>query len=191
MIPPRLSRKDFADLAQPIIQLESNGFAPRLTKLLGGQVRARPCVTLTGPNSGRTRNGIRAQSRSACGGLLPQRNRPAQGQQPLAAASAPVPSEAFGMATTAVELPNVYDNTFSFDCRHRARAGRRSQNVRGCFGMFGGVRSRWRATRRGQAQKRHFTVRAGLARSVSNSSRYLVKQGVCERSRTCIGSPAW
>jgi hypothetical protein len=181
MMPPRLSREDFADLAQAVMLLEGNGFASRLAQLLGGQVQAigralpspaRKAIALA------TESALKAALHVAVRSLDATAQGKASNRWHMAAASAAgAVGGAFGMAATAVELPistTILLRSIAAIAREQGEDLKTSEAALACLEVFALGGERPSEARR---ESGYFAVRAGLARSVSDSARYLLKQG--------------
>ena len=195
MMPPRLSREDFADLAQAVRLLEGDRFASRLTRLLGGQVRA---IGRALPSSARkaialaTETALKAALRVAVRSLNATAQGKASNRWHMAAASAAgAVGGAFGMAATAVEIlvsTTILLRSIADIAREQGEDLKTPEAALACLEVFalGGERP----TEAGR-ESGYFAVRAGLAQSVSESARFLVETGRCERDRAGIGPPGF
>jgi hypothetical protein len=181
MMPPRLSREDLGDLAQAVRLLEGDRFASRLTRLLGGQVRA---IGRALPSSARkaialaTESALKAALRVAVRSLDATAQGKANNRWHMAAASAAgAVGGAFGMAATAIELPvstTILLRSIAEIAREHGEDLKTPEATLACLEVFalGGERPAEAGHESG-----YFAVRAGLAQSVSESARFLLKQG--------------
>jgi EcsC protein family len=186
MMPPRLSRQDSADLAQAVRLLEGEGFASRLTRLLGGQVRA---IGRALPSPARnaiafaTESALKAALQVALRSLNATTQGKANNRWHMAAASAAgAVGGAFGMAATAVELPvstTILLRSIADIAREQGEDLKAPEAALACLEVFalGGERP----TEIGR-ESGYFAVRAGLAQSVSESARFLLKHGVASET---------
>jgi hypothetical protein len=186
MMPPCFSRQDFADLAQAVQLLEGDHFASRLTRLLGGQVRAigralpspaRKAIALA------TESALKAALRVALRSLNATAQGKANNRWHMAAASAAgAVGGAFGMAATAVELPvstTILLRSIADIAREEGEDLKTPELALACLEVFalGGERPMAAGDESG-----YFAVRAGLAQSVSESARFLLKQGMASET---------
>jgi len=186
MMPPRLSCEDSADLAQAVRLLEGDGFASRLMRLLGGQVQAigralpspaRKAIALA------TESALKAALRVAVRSLNATAQGKASNRWHMAAGSATgAVGGAFGMAATAVELPvstTILLRSIADIAREQGEDVRTPEAALACLEVFalGGERP----TEAGQ-ESSYFAARAGLAQSVSESARFLLKQGMASET---------
>lgn len=186
MMPPRLSRDDLNDLGKAVRLLEGDRFASRLTRLLGGQVRA---IGRALPSSARkaialgTESALRAALRVALRSLVVSARGKANNRWHMAAASAAgAVGGAFGMAATVVELPvstTILLRSIAEIGREQGEDLQMPEAALACLEVFalGGE-----GPAKPGLESGYFAVRAGLAQSVSESARFLLKQGLASET---------
>ena len=182
MMPPLMSSEELADLASAVNLLESDNFASRMTRLLGGQVRAigralpssaRKAITLA------TEQALKTALRVALRSLKVNPTAKANNRWHQAAAAATgALGGAFGMAATAVELPvstTILLRSIAEIAREQGEDLTKPEAALACLEVFalGGERPAEAGLESG-----YFAVRAGLAQSVSEGARFILKQGL-------------
>ncbi len=182
LMPPLMTSEELVDLRIAVKLLEGDNFASRLTRLLGGQVRA---IGRALPSTARkviataTEQALKAALHVAVrslkvGPLAKANNR---WHQAAAAATGAI-GGAFGIAATAVELPvstTILLRSIAEIAREHGEDLTKPEAALACLEVFalGGERPAEAGLESG-----YFAVRAGLAQSVSEGARFLLKQGL-------------
>ena len=183
MMPPMMTSDELADLKSAVRLLESDSFASRLTRLLGGQVRAlgralpgaaQKAIALA--TDAALKTALRVALRSL-GSTAPGKARE-RWHQAAAAASGAV-GGAFGIAATAVELPistTILIRSIAEIARENGEDLKDPEAAFACLSVFGlgGDRPEGADTRR----SRYYAVRGELSRGLSDVDFVLVKQGI-------------
>ena len=182
MMPPLMSAQELAELAAAVKILEGDSFTARMTRLLGGQVRAigralpaaaRKAVALATESALKT--ALRVALRSLDAKTAAKANN--RWHQAAAAATGAF-GGAFGIAATAIELPvstTILLRSIAEIAREEGEDLRTPQAALACLEVFA-----LGAEKPAEAglESGYFAVRAGLAQSVSESARFLLKQGL-------------
>ena len=182
MMPPLMSAQELAELAAAVKVLEGDSFTARMTRLLGGQVRAigralpaaaRKAVALATESALKT--ALRVALRSLDAKTATKANN--RWHQAAAAATGAF-GGAFGIAATAIELPvstTILLRSIAEIAREEGEDLRTPQAALACLEVFA-----LGAEKPAEAglESGYFAVRAGLAQSVSESARFLLKQGL-------------
>ena len=182
MMPPLMSAQELAELAAAVKILEGDSFTARMTRLLGGQVRAigralpaaaRKAVALATESALKT--ALRVALRSLDAKTATKANN--RWHQAAAAATGAF-GGAFGIAATAIELPvstTILLRSIAEIAREEGEDLRTPQAALACLEVFA-----LGAEKPAEAglESGYFAVRAGLAQSVSESARFLLKQGL-------------
>ena len=183
VMPEVMSREELVDLAEAVRLLESRGFASRLAGMLGSQVEAIGRVL---PSSARgvvvhaTESALRAALRVAVASLDPRsRGKASNRLHKAAAAASGAIGGAFGIAALAVELPistTILLRSIAEIAREEGEDLARPEASLACFEVFalGGHAGGDAAA----IESGYLAVRAALARSVSESARLLLQQGL-------------
>ena len=183
MMPPRLSAQELAELAGAVKLLEGDNFAGRLTRLLGGQVRAigralpdsaRKAIALATDAALKTGLRVALRSMGANTGAKP-RNRLHQ----AAAAATGAVGGAFGLAATALELPistTILLRSIAEIARENGEDLAQPEAALACLSVLGlgGERPEGADLRR----SRYYCVREQLASGLVDVDFVLVKQGI-------------
>lgn len=181
LMPPLLASPDLAELAQAVRLLEGDSFASRLTRLLGGQVRALGRALPTSARKAAalaTEQALKTALRVAVSSLKYTAGAKARNRwHQAAAAAAGALGGAFGLAATAVELPvstTILLRSIAEIAREHGEDLANPEAALACLEVFalGGERSE------AGLESGYFAVRAGLAQSVSESARFILKQGL-------------
>ncbi len=182
MMPPSMSAQELAELAAAVKVLEGDSFTARMTRLLGGQVRAigralpasaRKAVALA------TEAALKTALRVAMRSLATKTPAKANNRWHQAAAAATGAfGGAFGIVATAVELPvstTILLRSIAEIAREEGEDLGTPQAALACLEVFA-----LGAEKPAEAglESGYFAVRAGLAQSVSESARFLLKQGL-------------
>jgi hypothetical protein len=182
VMPDRMTREELADLSEAINLLESQSFASRLTAVFGRQVSA---VGRALPAPARrfvaraTEAALRVAVRVALGSLdKSPRDRSANLFHKAAAATAGAIGGAFGLSALAIELPistTILLRSIADIARAEGEDLSRPEASLACIAVFalGGHQQEDAALESG-----YLAIRAALAQSVSESTRYLVQAGV-------------
>ena len=185
VMPARMTAEDLADLAQAIQMLEGASFASRAANLLGRQTDAlgralpAPALKLVARAAEAALNAaLRVAIRSI------DQTSPAKASPRLhkaAAAASGAIGGAFGLAALAVELPvstTILLRSIAQIAREAGEDLRQPEAALACVEVFalGG-----QAPGSGPIEGGYFAVRAALARSVSESARYLLQKGLADQ----------
>ena len=181
-MPDLMTHEELADLAEAVRLLESRGFASRLTGIFGSQVEA---IGRALPSSARaavaglTENALKVALRVAIGSLDAKPGAKASNRLHKAAAAASgAIGGAFGVGALAVELPistTILLRSIAEIAREQGEDLARPEASLACFEVFAlGGHAREDAAIEGG----YLAVRAALARSVSESARFILQQGV-------------
>ncbi|MFZ0208040.1 MAG: EcsC family protein [Roseiarcus sp.] len=182
VMPDLMTHEELADLAEAIKLLESRGFASRLTGIFGSQVeaigRALP-ASARAAVAGLTENALKVALRVAIGSLDSKPGAKASNRLHKAAAAASgAIGGAFGVGALAVELPistTILLRSIAEIAREQGEDLARPEGSLACFEVFAlGGHAREDAAIEGG----YLAVRAALARSVSESARFILQQGV-------------
>jgi hypothetical protein len=182
MMPPLVTAADLADLAGAVKLLEGDSFASRLTRLLGGQMRALGRAL---PASARkaaalaTEQALKTALRVAVSSLKfgPSAKANNRWHQAAAAATGAL-GGAFGLAATAVELPvstTILLRSIAEIAREHGEDLRQPEAALACLEVFALGPDK---PAEAGLESGYFAVRAGLASSVSESAKFLLKQGL-------------
>lgn len=182
MMPLLLSREELKDLAEAVRTLESDSFAARLNRLLGGKARALGRVLPASARKAATVATERALKTALRVALLSLRSnvklKASNRWHQAAAAAAGAIGGAFGIAATAIELPvstTILLRSIAEIAREHGEDLSNPEAALACLEVFalGGERADEAGLESG-----YFAVRAGLAQSVGESVRFLLKQRV-------------
>ena len=182
VMPDLMTHEELADLAEAVRLLESRGFASRLTGIFGSQVeaigRALP-ASARAAVAGLTENALKVALRVAIGSLDSKPGAKASNRLHKAAAAASgAIGGAFGVGALAVELPistTILLRSIAEIAREQGEDLARPEASLACFEVFAlGGHAREDAAIEGG----YLAVRAALARSVSESARFILQQGV-------------
>jgi plasmid stability protein len=182
VMPEVLIREELADLAEAVRLLESRGFASRLAGMFGSQVEAIGRVL---PSAARgavvhaTESALRAALRVAVASLDPRsRGKASNGLHKAAAAASGAIGGAFGITALAVELPistTILLRSIAEIAREEGEDLARPEASLACFEVFAlGAHAGQDAA----IECGYLAVRAALARSVSESARLILQQGL-------------
>ena len=182
VMPDLMTHEELADLAEAVRLLESRGFASRLTGIFGSQVeaigRALP-ASARAAVAGLTENALKVALRVAIGSLDSKPGAKASNRlHKAAAAAAGAIGGALGVGALAVELPistTILLRSIAEIAREQGEDLARPEASLACFEVFAlGGHAREDAAIEGG----YLAVRAALARSVSESARFILQQGV-------------
>jgi hypothetical protein len=190
VMPERLTSEDIAELSEAVGLLEGQTLAGRMTNVFGRQIetmgRAMPAFA---------RNAIAAASESALKTALrvPLKTmsgktaRPASnGLHKVAAAASGAIGGAFGLASLAVELPlstTILLRSIADIARAEGEDLSRPEASLACIEVLalGGA-----APGEAAIESGYFAVRAALARTVNESARFVLKQGLAAESAPAL-----
>lgn len=186
VMPARLSNADVADLAEAVRLLESNSLASRLTRVFGRQVEA---VGRALPSSARSL--VAKATETALRGALRVAVRSLDNRAPskssnrfhkLAAAASGAVGGAFGFTALALELPistTILLRSIADIARAEGEDLKSPEAALACIEVFalGGSSAENDAVEGG-----YFAVRAALAQSVSESARFILRQGLASET---------
>ena len=190
VMPALMTPDELVDLAEAVRLLESCGFAARLTSIFGAQIeaigRALPAAARSAV-AGVTENALRAALRVAIGSLDSRpRGRASNGLHKAAAAASGAIGGAFGVAALAVELPistTILLRSIAEIAREEGEDLARPEASLACFEVFAlGGHSKEDAAIEGG----YLAVRAALARSVSESARFILQQGLAGETAPAV-----
>jgi hypothetical protein len=182
VMPARLTSADLADLAEAVRLLEDDSLASRLTRVFGAQVEA---IGRALPAAARdivaraTESALRVALRIAVRTLNVQPAGKASNRLHRAAAAASgAIGGAFGLGALAIELPvstTILMRSIADIAREQGEDLSRPEAALACIEVFalGG-----RAAGEAALEGGYFAVRAGLARSVSESARFILRKGL-------------
>ncbi len=182
MMPPLVSANDMAELGQAVKLLEGDSFASKLTRALGGQLRvlgrALPSAVRHAATAA-TEQALKTALRFAVGSLKygPSTKANNRWHQAAAAATGAL-GGAFGLAATAVELPvstTILLRSIAEIAREHGEDLSKPEAALACLEVFalGGDKPAEAGFESG-----YFAVRAGLATSVSESAKFILKSGL-------------
>ncbi len=190
VMPARLSREELADLAEAVRLLENESLASRLTGLLGRQVEAigralpspaRKAVALATESALKTALWVALRSfGSKSSSSSSSANAKASNRWHKAAAAASgALGGAFGLGALAVELPvstTILLRSVADIARGQGEDLASPEAALACIEVFAlGGRS---APGEAALEGGYFAVRAALAQSVSESARFILRQGL-------------
>ena len=190
VMPERLTREETEDLKRAVACLEGSSFAQRLTDAIG-----RPIGALTRNAPAAARQVAARATEAALGAALTlalrtiDRNRtarPAGRAHALAAAASGAVGGAFGLAALPLELPlstTILMRSIAEIAREEGEDLGGPLGALACVEVFalGGKEEEEAAFESG-----YFAVRAALAKSVSESARFVASQGLGARSAPAI-----
>jgi hypothetical protein len=182
MMPPLVSADDLQQLASAVKLLEGDSFASRLTRLLGGQVRALGRalpVSARRAAAAATEQALKTALRVAVSSLKfgPAAKANNRWHQAAAAATGAI-GGAFGLAATAVELPvstTILLRSIAEIAREHGEDLAKPEAALACLEVFALGPDK---PAEAGFESGYFAVRAGLATSVSESAKFLLKQGL-------------
>jgi len=190
VMPDVMSRQDLADLAEAVELLESRGFVARLTGVFGAQVEAFG-RSLPGPARNAvaraTEGALRVALRVAVSSLDSRpRGKASNRLHQVAAAASGAIGGAFGLGALAVELPistTILLRSIAQIAREQGEDLSRPEASLACFEVFalGGHKREDAAIEGG-----YLAVRAALARSVSESARFIAQQGLASETAPVV-----
>jgi len=189
-MPARLTAKETEDLRRAVACLEGTSFAQRLTEAVG-----RPVTMLRGAMPQSARRVIAHASEAALRGALNLALRtldlkasatPANRAHKLAAAASGAVGGALGLAAILVELPisaTILLRSIAEIAREEGEDLSASDAAFACVEVFalGG-----QADGEGAIESGYFAVRAALAKSVSDSARFVAVEGLGAQSAPVI-----
>jgi len=182
VMPDLMTHQELADLAEAVRLLESRGFASRLTSIFGSQVEAIGRVL---PSSARgavvraTESALKVALRVALASLdSKSRGKASNRLHKAAAAASGAVGGAFGLTALAIELPistTILLRSIAEIAREEGEDLARPEASLACFEVFalGGHIREDAALESG-----YLAVRAALARSVNESARFILQQGL-------------
>jgi EcsC protein family len=190
VMPARLTGEETDDLRRAVACLESASFARRLTDVIG-----RPVELLTGAMPQSARRGIAHASEAALRGALKLALRtldlkaaakPANRAHKFAAAASGAVGGALGMAALPVELPistTILLRSIAEIAREEGEDLSAPNAAFACVEVFalGGHGDEGAAFESG-----YFAVRAALAKSVSDSARFVANEGLSSQSAPLV-----
>jgi hypothetical protein len=190
VMPARLTREDTDDLRRAVACLEGVSFAQRLTDVIG-----RPVELLNGAMPQSARRAIAHASEAALRAALKLALRtldlkapakPANRAHRLAAAASGAVGGALGLAALPVELPistTILLRSIAEIARQEGEDLSAPDAAVACVGVFalGG-----RADEAATFESGYFAVRAALAKSVSDSARFVANEGLSAQSAPVI-----
>ena len=189
-MPARLTAEETEDLRRAVACLEGTSFAQRLTEAVG-----RPVTMLRGAMPQSARRVIAHASEAALRGALKLALRtldlkasatPANRAHKLAAAASGAVGGALGLAAILVELPisaTILLRSIAEIAREEGEDLSASDAAFACVEVFalGG-----QADGEGAIESGYFAVRAALAKSVSDSARFVAVEGLGAQSAPVI-----
>jgi hypothetical protein len=190
VMPARLTREETEDLRRAVACLEGATFAQRLTDVIG-----RPVELLSGAMPQSARRAIAQASEAALRAALKLALRtldlkaavkPANRAHKLAAAASGALGGALGLAALPVELPistTILLRSIAEIAREEGEDLSAPNAALACVGVFalGG-----RADEEAAFESGYFAVRAALAKSVSDSARFVASEGLSAHSAPVI-----
>ena len=190
VMPDLMNRQDLADLAEAVRLLETRSFASQLTSILGARVEA---IGRALPSSARaavagvSENALKVALRVAIGSLAAKpRRKASNGLHKAAAAASGAIGGALGLAALAVELPistTILLRSIAEIAREEGEDLARPEAALACFEVFAlGGHAREDAA----IESGYLAVRAALARSVGESARFVLQQGVAGESAPAV-----
>jgi hypothetical protein len=186
VMPDNLSEAETEQLRMAIHRLEGTSFASRATNLLGRQVEAAGRV-LPAPARAivaRAAEGaLRAALRIAIGTIdADSRPKSARGAHKALAAMSGAAGGAFGLAALPIELPistTIMLRSIAQIAREEGEDLRQPEAALACIEVLGlGGRSPGEEAIEGG----YFAIRAVLARTVSESARFIVQRGLADET---------
>ncbi len=189
VMPARLTAEETEDLKRAIACLEGASFAQRLTDTVG-----RPIGALSARAPESARRLIARMSEAALSAALKfalttidrkQAARPAGRAHALAAAASGAVGGAFGLAALPIELPlstAILMRSIAEIARDEGEDLSAPNAALACVEVFalGG------SEKEAAFESGYFAIRAALAKSVSESARFLASQGVAARSAPVV-----
>jgi EcsC protein family len=189
VMPARLTREDTEDLRRAIACLEGATFAQRLTDVVG-----RPVELLSAAMPQSARRAIAHASEAALRGALRLALRtldlktaakPANRAHKLAAAASGAVGGALGLAALPIELPistTILLRSIAEIAREEGEDLSAPDAALSCVGVFalGGCADE------GAFESGYFAVRAALAKSVSDSARFVANEGLGAHSAPVV-----
>jgi len=190
VMPARLTREETEDLRRAVACLEGATFAQRLTDLVG-----RPVELLSAALPRPARRAIAHASEAALRGALKLALRtldlkaaakPANRAHKLAAAASGAVGGALGFAALPIELPistTILMRSIAEIAREEGEDLGAPEAALACVGVFalGGCADEATAFESG-----YFAVRAALAKSVSDSARFVANEGLSAHSAPVV-----
>ena len=182
VMPARLTSEDLSDLAEAVRLLESNSLASRLTRLFGRQIEtlgrvlpapARKVVALA------TESALKVALRVALRSLGDKPPGKASNRLHMfASAASGAVGGAFGLPALAIELPvsaTILLRSIADIAREQGEDLSTPEAALACIEVFalGG-----HAPGEAALEGGYFAVRAGLAQTVSESARFMLRQGL-------------
>jgi len=185
-----MSREDLADLSEAVDLLESRGFVARLTGIFGARLeafgRALPAPARNAVAHASER-ALKVALRVAIGSLdAKPRGKASNRLHQAAAAASGAIGGAFGLGALAVELPistTILLRSIAEIAREEGEDLSRPEASLACFEVFalGGSRKEDAAIEGG-----YLAVRTALARSVSDSARFIAQQGLVSETAPVV-----
>ncbi len=190
VMPARLTREETDDLRRAVACLEGANFAQRLTDVIG-----RPVELLSGAMPQSARRAVAHATEAALRGSLKLALRtldlkgaakPANRAHKLAAAASGAVGGALGLAALPVELPistTILLRSIAEIARDEGEDLSAPASALACVEVFalGG-----RADEEAAFEGGYFAVRAALAKSVSDSARFVASEGISAHSAPII-----
>ncbi len=190
VMPARLSREETEDLRRAILYLEGGSFARRLTESVG-----RPVEALSRSLPVAARRVVAHASETALRGALrlalrtidlSRSARPSDRAHKLAAAASGAVGGAFGLAALPVELPlstTILLRSIAEIAREEGEDLSAPQAALACIEVFAlGGKDEEEAV----YESGYFAVRAALAKSVTDSARFVATEGVGAHSAPVV-----
>ena len=190
VMPAQLTREEADDLRQAVTCLEGASFAQRLTDVIG-----RPVELLSGAMPQSARRAVAHASEAALRGALKLALRtldlkaaakPANRAHKLAAAASGAVGGALGLAALPIELPistTILLRSIAEIAREEGEDLSAANAAFACIEVFalGG-----NANEEAAFESGYFAVRAALAKSVSDSARFVANEGLSAQSAPII-----
>jgi len=191
VMPARLTREETDELRQAVACLEGASFAQRLTDVMG-----RPVGLLSGAMPQSARRAVAHATEAALRGALKLALRtldlkgaaakPANRAHKLAAAASGAVGGALGLAALPVELPistTILLRSIAEIARDEGEDLSAPASALACVEVFalGG-----RADEEAAFESGYFAVRAALAKSVSDSARFVASEGLSAHSAPIV-----
>lgn len=189
VMPARLTREETEDLRRAIACLEANSFAQRLTDAVG---RPIGFISRNAPEAARrmiaraSENALRAALKLAIRTIDHNRAARSAGRaHTLAAAASGAVGGAFGLAALPVELPlstTILMRSIAEIAREEGEDLSAPNAALACVEVFalGG------ADEEAAFESGYFAIRAALAKSVSESARFVASQGLGAQSAPAV-----
>jgi EcsC protein family len=190
VMPARLTREESEDLRRAVACLEGATFAQRLTDLIG-----RPVELLSGAMPQSARRAVAHASEAALRAALKLALRtldlkaavkPANRAHKLAAAASGAVGGALGLAALPVELPISTTILLRSIAEIAREEGEDLSDPDAAFACVGVFALGSRAEEETMFESGYFAVRAALAKSVSDSARFVANEGFSAQSAPVV-----